>query len=140
MIITVDTSAFIVVLRNEPEARRFLEVMLSADNVLVSAAIYAETGIVADTATPQRRKPAVNPGDVFDALLTEIGAEIVPVTEPLARSARHAYRRYGKGSGHKAQLNFGDCFSYALAAERATPLLFKGDDFARTDIAAAVRR
>lgn len=137
MIITADTSAFIAVLRNEPEARRFLEILLAADTVLVSAATYTETGIVTDAATPQRRKPAINLGDTFDALLTEVGAEIVPVTESMARAARIAYRRYGKGSGHNAQLNYGDCFSYALAAERAAPLLFKGNDFSRTDIAAA---
>jgi len=137
VIITVDTSAFIAVLRNEPEARRFLEIMLGSDEVLVSAGTYVEAGIVADAVTPQRRKPALNVGDSFDELMREVEASIVPVTESIARAARAAYRRYGKGSGHKAQLNFGDCFSYALATERATPLLFKGTDFARTDIAAA---
>jgi ribonuclease VapC len=138
VIITVDSSAFIAVLRNEPEARRFLEIMLAAAAVLVSAATYTETGIVTDAATPQRRKPAANLSDSFDVLLTEVGADIVPVTESMARAARLAYRRYGKGTGHKAQLNYGDCFSYALAAERATPLLFKGNDFTRTDIAAVI--
>lgn len=138
MIITADTSAFIAVLRNEPEARRFLEIMLGSDEVLVSAGTYVEAGIVADAVTPQRRKLALNVGDSFDELIREVEASIVPVTESIARTARAAYRRYGKGSGHKAQLNFGDCFSYALATERATPLLFKGTDFAQTDIAAAI--
>lgn len=82
----------------------------------------------------------MNLSDAFDALVHDVGASIVPVTESLARSARTAYRRYGKGSGHKAALNYGDCFSYALAAERATPLLFKGTDFAHTDIAIAIAR
>ena len=135
MIITVDTSAFIAVLRNEPEAGRFAEVMLLAQSVLVSAATYLETGIVADAATPAHGKPPINPADSFDELLREVRADIVPVTEEMARLARIAYRRYGRGSGHAARLNYGDCFSYALATQRATPLLFKGSDFMHTDVA-----
>ncbi len=135
MIITVDTSAFIAVLRNEPEARRYAQAMLTARGVLVSAATYVETGIVADAATPAHGKPAVNPADGFDELLREVNAEIVPVNAEMARLARIAYRRYGRGSGHPAKLNYGDCFSYALATLRGTPLLFKGSDFIHTDVA-----
>lgn len=135
MTIAVDTSAIVAIMRNEPEAPLFLEIMLAATDVLLSAAAYTEAGIVMDAASPRRRKPASNLGDNFDALLTELGATIVPVTHSTARLARAAYLRYGKGTGHKAALNFGDCFSYALASERAAPLLFKGNDFAHTDIA-----
>ena len=70
----------------------------------------------------------------LDTTLTKLGIEIVPVTAEQARLARQAYRDFGKGSGHPAKLNFGDCFAYALAAERGEPLLYKGDDFAHAGL------
>lgn len=76
--------------------------------------------------------------DRLDDLLDQFDIVIEPVTEAQARLARRAYRDFGKGSGHPAQLNSGDCFAYALAAERGEPLLFKGHDFSRTDIRAAI--
>lgn len=106
MIVTAATSAFIVVLRNEPEARRFLKIMLAADEVLLSAGTYVEAGIVADAVTPQRRKPALNVGDSFDQLIKEVEASIVPVTESTARTARAAYRRYGKGQRTQSAAEF----------------------------------
>ena len=69
---------------------------------------------------------------------SSFGIEVVPVTDEQARIARQAYRDYGRGSGHPANLNFGDCFSYALAAERREPLLYVGDDFGHTDIRSAL--
>lgn len=135
MTVVVDTSAVVAILRNEPEAPRFLHILLSTD-VLISAATYVEAGIVTDRATSPAKAP-VNPGDSFDLLLREVDAVVVDVTPTLARLARWAYRAYGKGSGHAASLNFGDCFSYALAIDRAAPLLFKGADFPHTDVAAA---
>lgn len=73
----------------------------------------------------------------MDALLTGFGIQIVAVTEDHARHAREAYRRYGRGN-HPARLNLGDCFAYALAKARGEPLLFKGGDFSRTDVEAAI--
>ena len=75
--------------------------------------------------------------DTSDEFIGRAGMSIVAVTQEQAYLSREAFRRYGQGSGHPAALNFGDCFAYALAKERGAPLLFKGDDFARTDIAAA---
>ena len=74
-----------------------------------------------------------------DDLLSEARIVIEPVSEAQARIARDAYRDFGRGSGHPARLNFGDCFAYALAREKSEPLLFKGDDFSHTDIAPARR-
>ena len=75
----------------------------------------------------------------FDAFIRESRVTIEPVDEDQVRIARAAYRAYGRGSGHQARLNFGDCFSYALAKVRDEPLLFKGDDFSHTDLRSAVR-
>ena len=76
----------------------------------------------------------------FDDLVREARLLIEPVTEAQARTAREAYRDFGKGSEHPARLNFGDCFAYALAKATGEPLLFKGDDFTHTDLAAVVAR
>ena len=73
----------------------------------------------------------------FDDLIQRGRIAVEPVTEGQARIARQAYRDFGKGSGHPAQLNFGDCFAYALARQTGQPLLYKGDDFSRTDLEAA---
>ena len=75
----------------------------------------------------------------FDDLLREAGISVEPVTEEQARLAREAYRDFGRGSGHPAKLNFGDCFAYALAKAMDEPLLFKGEDFSRTDVASALK-
>jgi ribonuclease VapC len=98
----------------------------------MSAASYLETSIVIDRSRDPR------PSRQFDLLLHEAGIEIVPVTVEQARIAREAYRDFGKGSGHPAGLNFGDCFAYALATDRGEPLLYKGDDFVHTDIRSAL--
>ena len=78
-------------------------------------------------------------GQRFDDLLREARIVVEPITEPQARIAREAYRDFGRGSGHPARLNFGDCFAYALARATGEPLLFKGNDFVHTDIAPALR-
>ncbi len=98
----------------------------------MSAASYVELGVVIDRA----KDPFVS-GRV-DALIEKAGIQIVSLTEAQARVARSAYQRFGKGSGHPAKLNFGDCFPYALAMELGHPLLFKGDDFAQTDVLPAL--
>jgi ribonuclease VapC len=130
--VIVDTSAQIAILRDESEARVFAEAIAVAACGM-SAANFLEAAAVIDAA----RDPVASRR--FDELLATAQIAIEPVTEAQARIAREAYRDFGKGSGHPAQLNFGDCFAYALAKESGEPLLFKGDDFHHTDIA-AVRR
>jgi ribonuclease VapC len=112
---------------NEPEATEF-EQRIADDPVrLISAATVLEATIVLET----RLGDAA--GREFDLWLHKVGAEVVAVDAEQTDAARRAWRRYGRGRD-PAALNFGDCFSYALALTRGEPLLFKGDDFARTDI------
>jgi ribonuclease VapC len=129
----VDTSALIVILRDEPEARAFAMAIADTDRRRMSAANYLEAAIVIDGS----RDPIASRR--FDDLLREAGIAIDPVTEEQAKVAREAYRDFGRGSGHAAKLNFGDCFAYALAKTSGEPLLFKGDDFIHTGIAVANR-
>jgi ribonuclease VapC len=115
----VDTSALIAILRDEPEARAIA--IANADHRRISAANYLEAAIVIDGDPIASRR--------FDDLLREAAIAIEPVTAEQAKVAREAYRDFGRGSGHAARLNFGDCFAYALAKTTGEPLLFKGDDF-----------
>jgi ribonuclease VapC len=128
----VDTSALAAILLSERDAVAFAQAIEAADRLLISAATYLEAGIVLD----RKRNPALSRR--LDDFLVEAGITVEPVTERQARIAREAYRDFGKGSGHPAQLNFGDCFAYALAKDVAEPLLFKGSDFAHTDVRPAV--
>ncbi len=123
----IDTSAIVAIALNEAEAADF-ERRIADDPVrLISAATVLEAAMVIETRLGE-------PGGAgFDLWLHKAGAEIVPVTAEHADQARRAWRRYGKGR-HAAGLNFGDCFSYALALVAQEPLLFKGDDFSKTDI------
>ena len=124
----VDTSALVAIITLEPDGPLY-EAALEASPVnRISAGTYLEVSIVIDRA----RDPLVSRR--LDEILVEAQFIIEPVTEGQARIARDAYRDFGKGSGHQASLNFGDCFAYALARELAEPLLFKGDDFRHTDI------
>jgi ribonuclease VapC len=127
--VIVDTSALIAILRDESDAKTFAVAIAGADRRRLSAANYVETAIVIDGS----RNPIASRH--FDDLLREAEIVIEPVTEEQARIAREAYRDFGRGSGHPAGLNFGDCFAYALAKALREPLLFKGDDFGRTGIA-----
>lgn len=127
----IDTSAIVAILREEDEARRFAEAIEAASVRRISAATYVEIGAVIDGA----RDPVAS--RLVDELLATAGIVIEPVTAAQARVARDAYRDFGKGSGHAAGLNFGDCFAYALATATGEPLLFKGVDFSRTDVAVA---
>lgn len=124
----VDSSALIAIIREEPEAAAFKSSLLTARNVSLSAGSYLECSIVVDG----YKNPLLSAK--FDSILEETGVVIEPVTAEQARIARQAYRDYGKGSGHRAGLNFGDCFSYALARVKREPLLYKGDDFVHTDV------
>jgi ribonuclease VapC len=129
----VDSSALVAILKREPEHTEFSKLLEATKDVKVSAATYFETSIVIDG----QRQPSAS--QLLDVLIEKSRIVIEPVTETQARIARQAYRDYGKGSGHPANLNFGDCFSYALAREKREPILFKGDDFVHTDLRAAVR-
>ncbi len=124
----IDSSVLVAILQEEPEARNFEKAILAAELATMSAAAYLESGIVVDKAN----NPALS--DRLDAVIDELGIEIAVVTEAHARAARDAHRRFGRGSGHPAKLNFGDCFAYALAVERGRGLLFKGNDFSATDV------
>lgn len=124
----VDTSALIAILRNESDAAAYAEAIAKASIRRLSAANYVETAAVIDGS----RDPVASRR--FDDLVREAELVIEPVTPVQARIARDAYRDFGRGSGHPAQLNFGDCFAYALARDKNEPLLFKGTDFSRTDI------
>ena len=123
----IDTSAIVAIALNELDAAE-LEVRIADDPVrLISAATVLEATIVLETRLGDAG------GREFDLWLLKIGAEIVPVDAEQVDAARRAWRRFGKGR-HAAALNYGDCFSYALALTRGEPLLFKGEDFAKTDV------
>jgi ribonuclease VapC len=128
----VDTSALIAILRDEPDAETFALALAAAQVPRISTANYLETAIVIDAS----RDPIASRH--VDDLFTKARLVIEPVTADQADIARAAYRDFGKGSRHPAQLNFGDCFAYALAKSAGEPLLFKGEDFSRTDIVPAV--
>ena len=127
----VDTSALIAIAWDEPERGRFEDAMEADPVRLVSAASVLEGAIV----MMRRAGRAAAPEAVarFHELLDQLGLRIEPVTVGQIRIAETAYSRFGKGL-HPAGLNFGDCFAYALAKEAGEPILFKGDDFAHTDL------
>jgi len=127
----LDTSALIAILRFEAEAPEFARIIERAAQLCLSAVSYVEAGAVIDAS----KDPVASRR--FDELIDEAQITIEPVTEAHARIARQAYRDFGKTSGHPAKLNFGDCFSYALAKSKGEPLLFKGEDFSRTDVKSA---
>jgi ribonuclease VapC len=132
--VIIDTSALVAILRGEPDADAYLVALDAARAPRLSAATYVEAGIVVDA----NRDPVLSRR--LDELLRVAGVAVEPVTREQADIARAAYRDFGRGSGHPAGLNFGDCFSYALARSTGEPLLFKGDDFSRTDITSALDR
>lgn len=124
----IDASAIIAILRDEPEASSCAKAIASTSSRRVSAVNYVEAAVVIDLS----RNPVASRR--FDDLFREAQLVVEPVTEAQARVAREAYRDFGKGSRHPAELNFGDCFAYALAKATGEPILFKGDDFNRTDL------
>jgi ribonuclease VapC len=126
----MDSSAVVAVLRAEPEARTIAQAMKRRGACSISAVNYVEAAIVID----RSHDPIASRR--FDDFFRETEIAIEPVTSRQARIAREAYRDFGKGR-HRAGLNFGDCFAYALAKEKGEPLLFKGEDFRHTDIEAA---
>jgi ribonuclease VapC len=129
--VIVGTSALIAILRQEPEALEFSRILAAAERPQVSVANFVEAGVVVDGA----RNPIVS--RELDDFIRLAGIEILPVTVEQGRLAREAYRDFGRGSGHPAKLNFGDCFAYALAKESGEALLYQGNDFAETDVSSA---
>jgi ribonuclease VapC len=126
----VDSSTIIAILRNEPDAAVMAEALQEAPIRRISAVTYVEAAVVADN----DRNPLLSRR--FDGLVREAQMLVEPVTARQAEIARQAYRDFGKGR-HRAELNLGDCFAYALAKEMDEPLLFKGDDFCHTDVEVA---
>jgi ribonuclease VapC len=130
--VIVDSSVLIAILTGEPDAEEFNDVLSGAAKPVLSVANYLEAAIVLD----RHRSPG--PGEKLDRYLAAATVELAEVTASQVRIARSAYRNFGKGSGHLAGLNFGDCFAYALSIERDEPLLYKGDDFKHTDVRSAL--
>ena len=128
----IDTSALIAILRAEPDGGEIARAIERAQIRRISAANWLEAAVVIDAS----RDPVASRR--FDELVQTAELHVEPVTGDQARIARDAYRDFGKGSGHKAGLNFGDCFAYALAKSTGEDLLFKGNDFGHTDITSAL--
>lgn len=127
----LDTSALVAILFGEPEAARYAQLIHDADRSLISAANFVELSIVIES----QIGPAASRQS--EAFFRRAGIGIEPVTVDQAYLARQAFLDFGKGR-HPAGLNFGDCFAYALAKATGEPLLFKGEDFEKTDVAAAL--
>ena len=125
-------SALIAILRDEPEAAACAHALEAAADRRISAANFVEAAVIIDAS----RDPIASRR--FDDLVKEAQLVIEAVTESQARIAREAYRDFGRGSGHPARLNFGDCFAYEVAKEYSCALLFVGDDFSKTDLKHAV--
>src|SRR5258708_15044151 len=130
----IDSSALIALLLGEPETDSFVRAVAATRSRWGSAPRYLETAIGMGAGLGLRAQ------EQLDRLLAGLAVEIAPFTRDQAVLAIAAYRQYGKGSGHAAALNFGDCFSYALAKLRDEPLLFKGNDFSRSDLRVAVAK
>jgi ribonuclease VapC len=130
--VIVDSSALLAILKEEPEANEFSLLIEAAEQPRISAANYLESAIVFERSGPAGAA-------VFDAIVGSAALTVEPVTYEQALIARQAYRVFGKGSGHRARLNFGDCFAYALAVATDEPLLYKGDDFTHTNVKRAVK-
>ena len=127
----IDSSALLAILYREPDSPEFEQAIATTPKCRMSVANALEASIVVEG------RGGVAAGDELDAFLEIAGIDLTPVTAEQLVAARRAWRRFGKGN-HPAALNFGDCFAYALAETTSEPLLFKGNDFARTDIASAL--
>lgn len=132
--IVVDSSALLAMLFLEDDAGQIAAKIADSDEIFISAVSYAETGIVLDN----RQYPSKKSYDL-DELIDTFDGEIIAMDKEQAQKARLAYQKFGKGK-HPAKLNMGDCFSYALAKQMNVPLLYKGDDFSKTDITSALQR
>lgn len=126
----IDTSAILAIVLDEPEAEQMLRKIAEVPVRRISAGTWMELATVV-----ARRHPAK--AHVVEEFLTAGGVVVESVTPGHAALGKEGYRKYGRGTSHPARLNFGDCFAYALAKATGEPLLYKGDDFARTDVVAA---
>ena len=127
----IDSSVLVAILRGEPEGTVFVDAIVDHGEPCISAATYVEASMVMELRFGDRG------GREIDMLLDDVSIETIPFDQAQAKLAREAFRRFGKGR-HRAALNFGDCFAYALAKTLDAPLLFKGDDFALTDLKRAI--
>jgi ribonuclease VapC len=130
----IDSSALVAILLGEPDTLAIAKTLDSAESLSISSGTFVELSIVID----KRKIPALS--NQIEEIIEQYNILVEPVTPEQARIARQAHRDYGRGSGHRANLNFGDCFSYALARVKREPLLYKGDDFAHTDIRSAMQQ
>jgi ribonuclease VapC len=130
--VIIDSSALIAILKRELSWEELSQTLDASKFSRMSAASFLETSIIVDG----WKNPVLS--REWDDLVERFSIHIEPVTESQGHIARQAYRDYGKRSGHPANLNFGDCFSYALAREKREPLLYKGDDFGHTDLRSAL--
>ena len=128
----VDTSVLVAILKAEPGFETYVRLLATTGPNLMSAGTRVEASVVA------LRSEWADMAARLGVLIEIYEIQILPFTERQSVIASEAYRAFGKGSGHSAQLNFGDCFAYALAKDRGEPLLFKGDDFAQTDVMSAL--
>ncbi len=128
----IDSSAVLAILLREPDGRTYLRAVLNAASRRMSVSNWFEATMVAD------RRGNSAAADRLEAFMRETEIELMPVSVSQGLLARHAWRTFGRGV-HKAKLNYGDCFAYALAKETGEPLLFKGNDFAQTDIEPALK-
>ena len=128
----IDSSGVVAIIKQESGAGDFAGQIERAEKCRMSTATFLETAIVIDS----KRNPLLSAR--LDDLCTDADIEFVPVDEKQMRIARQAYRDFGKGSGHPARLNFGDCFAYAAAKALDEPLLYNGSDFSHTDVRSAL--
>lgn len=128
----IDSSAIVAIVKKEDDVRVFTDALEAEPNCKMSTANFVEAAVVIDS----KRDPVLSRR--YDEILRDSDIKLIPVDEEQARIAREAYRDFGRGSGHKARLNFGDCFAYALARVTGEPLLYKGKDFQHTDVASAL--
>jgi len=128
----IDTSALVAILQDEPERQTFNELIGTAPSCCLSTASFVELSMIIES--------RFGPDGIrdLDLYMSKAGIRLIPVDEEQAILARKSFRDYGKGR-HPAGLNFGDCFSYALAKSRGEPMLFKGEDFSKTDVVPAIR-
>jgi ribonuclease VapC len=129
-VVVIDSSVIVAIYKGEEDSSRLTERITSYKTKLMSAATWLESAMVCESASPGGEAD-------FAKMIHDFDIELVPLTSEQAHLAFEAFKRFGKGRGAKAALNFGDCFVYALAKELGAPLLFKGGDFAQTDILAA---
>jgi len=126
----IDSSAFVAIYQVEPEREAFEQALVGARGLAMGGSAYLETVMVLSRYSGSR--------NWFDTYVAGYDIRILPLDEPIARLAADAFERYGRGRGHAARLNFGDCLSYAVAKSLDAPLLYKGGDFASTDVASAL--